>query len=129
MGLFSFIAGIFAPAVKLVDEVHVSEEEKLKLRNELAKIQESAMSKMMELEKAAIDAQASVSVAEANSKHWLTANWRPLTSVTLVGLILAASFGWIVLDAKVYELATYFLGGYAGGRSLEKFGAALKLGK
>ena len=39
MGLFDFIANIFKPAADIVDELHTSDEEKGRLRNELAKIQ------------------------------------------------------------------------------------------
>ena len=42
MGLFDFIGGIFAPASKLVDDLHTSDEEKLTLKNELANIQAKA---------------------------------------------------------------------------------------
>jgi hypothetical protein len=125
----SFISGIFSPAAKLVDEIHTSDEEKMKLRNELARIQESAMSKMMELEKTAMEAQSKVQVAEANSSYWLTANWRPLTSVTIVVLIVLGSFGFVQVGKEIYDLAEIFLGAYAGGRSVEKLGKALKLGK
>lgn len=125
----SFISGIFSPASKLVDNLHTSDEERMQLRNELAKIQESAMSKMMDLEKTAMEAQSKVQVAEASSGYWLTANWRPLTSIIIVGLIVLGSFGWIEVGKEIYDLAEIFLGAYAGGRSVEKLGKALKLGK
>ena len=33
MGLFDFIGSIFKPATKLVDDLHTSTEEKMKLKN------------------------------------------------------------------------------------------------
>ena len=129
MSLFDFLGGIFAPATKLIDDLHTSDEEKLQLRNELAKIQESAMERLTSLEKARLDALSKVQVAEANSKHWLTANWRPFTSVALVSIIILGSFGFVTVGPDIHQLATVFLGGYAGGRSLEKVALALKLGK
>ena len=129
MGILGFIAGIFSPATNLIDNLHTSDEEKLKLRNELAKIQGQAMSKFGELEQARLNALAKVQVAEANSKHWLQGNWRPLTSITLVGLIVLGSFGIVTLNDEIYKLAEIFLGAYTASRGIEKVSAALKLGK
>lgn len=121
MGLFDFIGNIFKPAANLVDELHVSDEERFKLRNELAKIQGEVDKKFMDLQKTAIDAQSKVQVAEAGSKYWLTATWRPITCLSLVGLILAESFGIIPpLSDNVYMLTNIMFGSYSVGRSYEK---------
>lgn len=129
MSIFSFIGSIFKPAVDLIDEIHVSDEERGKLKNELAKIQSDAQAKLIDLEKARLDALSAVQKAEANSKHLITAIWRPICSIAIVGLIIAGSFGIVTLTPDIYELAKVFLGAYAGGRSLEKLGSVLKLGK
>lgn len=126
MGLFDFIGDIFKPAVSLVDELHVSDEERLQLRNELAKIEGQALAKMTEVEKARLDAMSKVQIAEANSKHWLTANWRPLSSVSMVFVIIAASFGIIPQpDSNFYDLAQVFLGAYTTSRGLEKVATSI----
>jgi hypothetical protein len=129
VGLFDFIGSIFQPAVSLVDDLNTSDEERLKLRNELAKIQNGVTTKLIDLEKAKLDAMQKIQVAEAQSKHWLQGNWRPICSMTLLGLVVGGSFGWFSLDPKVYDIALYFLGLYGTGRSLEKGAAALKIGK
>jgi len=129
MSLFDFIGDIFKPASKIIDNLHTSDEERLTLRNEFAKIEQKTLSKFMDLEKARLEATAKIQVAEANSKHWLQGNWRPITSLTLVGLIVLGSFGFIELNQELYGLAKIFLGGYIGGRSLEKITTNLKLGK
>lgn len=129
MGLFDFIGGIFAPAVKLVDNVSTTDEERLQLRNELAKIQNEVTTKLIDLEKAKLDAMQKIQVAEAQSKHWLQGNWRPICSMSLLGLVIGGSFGWFVLDPKVYDIAMYFLGFYGTGRSIEKAATALQIGK
>lgn len=126
MGLFSWIGSIFKPAARLVDEVHTSDEERLKLRNELAKIQANVNDKVIELEKARLDAMTKVEQAEAASSHWLRANWRPLVSLSLVGLIIAHSFELIKLGTQVYDLAEIFLGGYVASRGLEKIAGKVK---
>lgn len=39
MGLLNFIGGMVSPVTKLIDEVHTSDEEKAKLKNELFAMQ------------------------------------------------------------------------------------------
>ena len=129
MGILSFITDIFKPAVEVIDELHVSEEEKGKLRNELASIQAKAQQELLRYETKVLEAHAQVSVAESGSKHWLTATWRPICSLLLVGIIVLASFDVCKPNPELYELAKIFLGTYAGGRSFEKMMNLRKLGK
>jgi len=64
--------------------------------------------------------------AEAASSHWLAANWRPLTMVTFVALIVCRWFGYSapnMSEAEILELWAIVkigLGGYVIGRSGEK---------
>lgn len=113
--MLDLIAGLFKPAAKLIDDLHVSDEERGKLRNELAKIQENMQKESIKL-----------MTAEANSSHMLTSIWRPICALILFGLILLDGFGAISAPTQVYELAQVFLGAYAGGRSLEKVAKAVK---
>ena len=115
MGLFSFIGDIFKPAVDLVDELNVSDEERGKLKNELAKIQAGMHSKSIEL----------MSV-EAKSDHFIVAAWRPICALILFGMILLDGFAVIKAPAQVYQLAELFLGIYGGGRSIEKVARIIK---
>ncbi len=127
MSIFDVIGGVFTPVAKIVDDLSTSDEERLKLRNELAKIEQTTTLKMMDLEKARLEATAKIQVSEANSKHWLQGNWRPMTSLILVGLMVLESFGLIELSIELYDIATIFLGGYVGSRGLEKITTNLKL--
>ena len=129
MSIFNFLTDIFKPAAEVIDELHVSEEEKGKLRNELASIQARAQKELLTYEAKVLEAHAKVSVAESNSKHWLTATWRPICSLLLVGIIVLASFDICNPNPELYELAKIFLGTYAGGRSFEKMMNLRKLGK
>lgn len=115
MNIFSWIGSIFQPAANLIDEIHVSDEERLKLRNELANIQMQMHSKTTDLMK-----------AEASSDHWIVASWRPLCALSLFGLILGDGFELVKAPQQVYDLAELFLGIYGGGRSLEKIAKGVK---
>ena len=113
--MFSWIKDIFGDATKLVDNLHTSEEEKLKLRNELAKIQSQMHSKSVELMS-----------AEVKSEHFIVAAWRPMCVLLLIGLIIADAYGFAKAPPQIYELANLFLTTYAGGRSIEKVTKAIK---
>ena len=91
--------------------------------------------KLMELAQAGglkeLDAAMSIIVAEAKSDHWLTANWRPITMLTFVGLITAHWFGFTapnLTEAErllLLELVRLGIGGYIIGRSGEKIATAV----
>lgn len=129
MGIFSWISSLFKPAADLVDNLHTSTEEKMKLKNELAKIQQQANEKFIELAKAELEARQEIIKAEAGSKHWLQGNWRPICSMALIVIVVADSFGVITASPELYTLATAFLGLYGTGRSIEKAASVVKLGK
>lgn len=80
----------------------------------------------MELMLSEFTARASIVQAEAASKHWLAANWRPLTMLIFVGLIVARWFGWAapnLAEAEylaLWDIVQIGLGGYVIGRSAEK---------
>lgn len=126
--ILSFVSGIFEPAAKLIDKVTTTEQERLELRNELAKIQTDMYAKLVDLESKRLEMETKVRTAEAGSQYWLTANWRPAVSIILVATILYAAFADKTLPTGVTELAEIFLGVHAGGRSVEKIAKNLKIG-
>jgi hypothetical protein len=81
-------------------------------------------------------AAAKIINTEAASSHWLAANWRPLTMLVFVGVIVARWFGWAAPNLseteyiKLWSIVEFGLGGYVVGRSVEKIvpsiAAALK---
>jgi hypothetical protein len=71
-------------------------------------------------------AAADIIKTEAASTHWLASNWRPLTMMTFVLLIVARWFGWAAPGLseaeylKLWSIVEFGLGGYVIGRSVEK---------
>lgn len=69
---------------------------------------------------------ANVVKTEAESEHWLTANWRPITMLLFVALIIARWLGFTAPNMTeseylaVYNIINVGLGGYVIGRSAEK---------
>jgi hypothetical protein len=71
-------------------------------------------------------AAASIIRSEAESSHWLAANWRPITMLVFVALIVARWFGFAAPNLseaeylKLWSIVEFGLGGYVVGRSVEK---------
>jgi len=122
MNIFTFIGEIFAPAAKLIDDLHTSDEEKLTLANKLTVIQNEMHSKVIEYETKILESKTSIITAEANGQSWLQRSWRPITMLTFLALVVFDSFGWLAnpLATEAWTLLQIGLGGYVTGRSLEK---------
>lgn len=112
--------GLLAPIIgKAIDKAFPDTEKrdmaKIEIMGELQK-------QSGEIEKAA----AGIINTEASSKHWLAANWRPLTMLIFVGLIVARWFGFTADNMteaeylELYGLMKLGLGGYVVGRTVEK---------
>jgi hypothetical protein len=128
LGVVELIAGIFKPAAELVDELHTSTEEKLKAKGHLLDVQAAAMQRVFDYEADMLEAKSKIVHAEASSKHWLTANWRPITMLTFLTLVVGDSLGWLPndLNKEAWTLLEIGLGGYVIGRSGEKIAQIMK---
>jgi hypothetical protein len=103
---------------------------------EKAKAEAEAMRQLLAHQGEIETAAAKIIQTEAASTHWLAANWRPLTMLVFVGLIVARWFGWSAPGLqeaeylKLWSIVEFGLGGYVVGRSVEKvapsIAAALK---
>lgn len=92
-----------------------------------AEVMRQLLSAQAEIEKAASE----IIRTEAASEHWLAANWRPLTMLTFVVLIVARWFGWAAPNLseaeyiKLWSIVEFGLGGYVVGRSVEKIAPSI----
>jgi len=95
-----------------------------------AKIMLLEMKQNGELSK--LQTSAGIVTAEANSEHWIAANWRPITMLTFVFIIannyiiypyLSLFFKAapvLIIPPDMWELLKIGLGGYVVGRTVEK---------
>ena len=89
----------------------------------------------------ALAAQRDVITAEVRSEHWLTRSWRPLLmllAMAIIGLYgvalpalevlaghpIAFKPHWSDIPAEMWDLLMIGIGGYVGGRSVEKIANA-----
>jgi len=124
---------LFKPATELIDDLNTSDEERLQLRNEFADIQEKGQGKIIELEKAVVEALSKVQVAEAQSEHFLVYAWRPISILVLLTIIVLGIFNLVTMDAgqldSIVDLFKMVFGVYGGSRGLEKIAKVVKFGK
>ena len=98
---------------------------------EKAKAEAEAMRQLLAHQADIESAAAKIINTEAASTHWLAANWRPLTMLVFVGLIVARWFGWAAPGLqeaeylKLWSIVEFGLGGYVVGRSVEKIAPSI----
>ncbi len=122
MGILNFLSGIIKPITDLIDNLSTSDEERGKLEIELTRIENLFLQKALEYEAKLLDAQGRIVEAEAKGQSWLQRNWRPVTMLTFLILVVCDSFGWLAfrLSAEAWTLLQIGLGGYVVGRTGEK---------
>ena len=129
--IFSFLSNILGPVTKLIDEVSTSDEERLRLRNELAKIERDVKLKALDLDKKIFDGQTKIQLAELKQESNFVKMARPFATWSLVSIILFNYVGSPVLKflygidfPPINDTAIITLGAISGthtlGRSLEK---------
>jgi len=127
MGIVELIAGIFKPAAELIDELHTSEEERLQQKAKLLDVQAATMQRVFDYERATLKDRAEIINSEAQSEHWLTATWRPITMLSFLVLAVGDALGLLPnpLRDEAWFLLEIGLGGYIVGRSGEKLAKTL----
>ena len=128
MNWFGLVGSIFKPAAELIDNLHTSDEERLKIKQAMFELQIEAFNKAEAYESELLKAKSTIITAEAQSQSWIARNWRPITMLTFLVLVVGDSFGLLAtpLADEAWTLLQIGLGGYVVGRSAEKATAILK---
>lgn len=83
-------------------------------------------------------AVAMIIAAETNSGSWLAASWRPLTMIIFLIIIVSFWFGYVPpnitgpmppMISEMFDLIKIGMGGYIGGRTIEKIFSQVNIGK
>lgn len=130
--ILGLVGNIFKPAVDLIDELHTSDEEKLKAKAAMMALENQVTTQILDLQKAEVESAKDIIVAEAKGESWLQRNWRPVLMM-LFGVIIANNYiinPWLsaLFDINVvmavpehmWSLLKLGVGGYVMGRSAEK---------
>jgi hypothetical protein len=94
-------------------------------------LQIEAFNKAEEYETKLLDAKKTIITAEAQSQSWIARNWRPITMLTFLFLVVLDSLGLLPfrLAGEAWTLLQIGLGGYVVGRSAEKVTNVISQGK
>jgi hypothetical protein len=135
MPLPAIVASLMAGPINKIIEGYVSDLElRRKLKAELEMSLVSHLGKSLELEQAVV-------LAEIKSEHWLTRSWRPMLMLVLIAFLIFVGFvlpmadllagrtlpfnpRWTALPNGFWDFLSVGVGGYIGGRSVEKVFAA-----
>ena len=126
------------PVFKIIDKLIPDPNLKVKLKTEIETAVREAQSDL-------VKAQRDVVLTEYSVDSWITRHWRPclmflamfilaLYGVILpfLNLLLGAPIGfaplWDEVPSGVWDLLKWGVGGYVGGRSLEKIAEAVRQG-
>ena len=128
MSILEIIKDIVSPITKLIDDIHTSEEEKLELQAKMFEVQAKMTLKVMEYEQQLLKSKADIITSEAKGASFLQRNWRPITMLTFLFLVVCDSFGFLAfrLADEAWTLLQIGLGGYVVGRSAEKIAPTIK---
>jgi len=121
-------AAVIDKVTGLLDVVTTSDEERDEAKAKLQGILNSYNEAVLKAEGELINAQRDVLIAELQGKSWMQRNWRPSLMYVFMGVIvnqyvLVPYFSWarvIEVPAPMWGLMTLAVGGYVGGRTMEK---------
>ena len=122
MNWFKLVGSIFKPAADLIDDLHTSEEEKLQVKQKMFEIQAAAFIEAEKYESELLEAKKTIITAEAQSQSVIARNWRPITMLTFLALVVLDALAILpnALAPEAWTLLQIGLGGYVIGRSAEK---------
>lgn len=89
-------------------------------------VQEAVTAELVQRGPELAQAAAGVVQSEVASGHWLAANWRPITALVFVAMLVARAIGWTspaMSEAewlRLYGLIEIMIGGYVVARTAEK---------
>lgn len=128
LGLFT---SALDPVSRLIDSVHTSEPERLDARRKLLEVQTELVSLASTYETELARSRSRIIESEAKGQGVLQRNWRPITMLTFLVLVVCDAFGWLPfrLAEQAWTLLQIGLGGYVVGRSLEKVAPTIMGGK
>ncbi len=128
--VFNFLRG---PVFSIIDKLVTDRDLQARLKAEL---EQSVLARQSELAKA----QRDIIIGEINADSWMTRQWRPCLMFIIMGflvlyglvlpladLIAGGPIGfvprWADIPDGMWNLLSLGVGGYVGGRSLEKLAA------
>jgi hypothetical protein len=122
----AWLRELIAPVTNIIEEVVTDKDKANELKASLFATEAAVSMKLIEYEAALVQAQKDIIVSEAQGESFLQRNWRPVTMMIFVSLVVAKWLGYTApgvseaLEMKLMSIIELGLGGYVIGRSIEK---------
>lgn len=130
---WGFISRIIEPVTGLVSEYIEDADKRAEFETKLRLA-------LMQQESSFVEASRDIVVAEAQGESWLQRNWRPVTMLSFVAIIVnnyilvpwllalgVETVAVLEIPDGMWGLLTVGLGGYVVGRTLEKTGSGVNI--
>ena len=110
-----------------VDQLATSDQERLELRNELESMRLDFARQVLDAELELTRKRSELIQAEAKGESWIQRNWRPVTALTFLVLIVLHHLGVlsIAITDQMWDLLQIMIGGYVVSRGIEKAAPAI----
>ena len=111
----NIIGGIFDIVDKTVED-----------KDKAAEIKAGLQTQVLQMLNKELDTAGNIIVAETKGDSWIQRNWRPITMLVFVGLVVAKWLGFTApgvseeIELALLDIIKVGLGGYVVGRSVEK---------
>jgi len=109
LSLLALLGRIFDPLAALLDEAATSASAREAARVKLAAVKADAFSAALAFEEDRLATAARLVTAEAGGQSWLQRNWRPLTMLCFLFLVMADSFGLLAFRLSAEAWGCYKL--------------------
>lgn len=121
-GVLDIIGAVFKPVSDVINHVTISGEDKAKVQQAVIDGTLAAGKAAADYEAQLLDSHTKLVQAEATGASALQRNWRPVTMLVFLALVVCDSFGWLAnpLAPQAWSLLQIGLGGYTVGRTVEK---------
>ena len=124
--IFDFLSNLISPVTDLVGKLVTTDKDREAAKAVLTTLQNEMSAKVLDYESKLLEAQSSIIVAEAKGESFLQRNWRPVTMLAFVTLLILTWLGVTSdhisesLTLELMSIVKLGLGGYVIGRSGEK---------
>ena len=89
--MLALVSGLFTPLAALIDKMHTSADERAAAQAEILRLHNEALKLAIDAEQHQLAVSARLIAAEAGGRSWLQRNWRPITMLSFLGLVIADS--------------------------------------
>lgn len=114
MGIWSFVTALVKPVTDLLGKIVTKEEDVLQVKAAISRMENEMASKLLDYEAKLLEAKSKIIIADAKGTSWLQRNWRPISMMTFLYLVVADIFEILPshLTKSAWGLLKIGLGGH-----------------